>query len=144
MFLVILLFLPMIASAQSLRDRFDAGIEITPSEWQQLTSGRTVIYQNYGVVHGREYYPADSNEVFYEFADGTCLEGTVTYEPSQFCFDWQGHEFMCFQHKYIDGEIFIAGSGGVTFVSDIVDDPFRCTPGLMSTLDLPLSLASLK
>ncbi len=138
----LLLMVPGILPAQNLLERFKNGINISAQEWQEMTHGLTVIYEVFGVEQGREYYPADSNQVFYRFANGECLTGTVIYEPAQFCFDWEGFDRMCFEHKYVDGEIYIVGEIGIAFVSDIINDPFQCTAGLMSALDQTLTLAA--
>lgn len=142
--ILLLLMVPVALPAQTLAERFENGIEITASEWQEMTRGRTVVYQSFGVETGREYYPPKGNKVFYRFADGECLEGTVSYSPPDFCFNWQGYGNMCFEHKYVDGEIFIMGEGNIVFVSDIVNDPFQCTAGLTSALDQPLAFAGLQ
>ncbi len=139
----ILLMIPVVLPAQNLREKFEAGTEITASEWQEMTRGRTVIYQSFGREVGREYYPPSGNKVFFRFSNGECLEGTVAYSPPDFCFDWQVYGKMCFEHKYVDGEIFIMGEGNIVFVSDIVNDPFQCTAGLLSALDQPLAFAGL-
>jgi len=142
-FTFLLLMVPVALPAQNLLERFENGTAISAQQWQEMTRGRTVIYQNFGVEQGREYYPSESNKVFYRFANGECIEGTTTYELPNFCFDWEGYGKMCFEHKYVAGEIFIAGESGIIFVSDIVIDPFQCTAGLMSALDQPLTLAGL-
>ncbi len=141
---LLLLMVPVVSPAQTLAERFENGTEITASEWQEMTRGRTVIYQSFGAELGREYYPAEGNRVFYQFVDGECIEGTIAYTPPQFCFDWQSYGKMCFQHKYVDGEIFIMGEDSIVFVSDIVTDPFQCTANFMSALAPPLTFAGLE
>jgi len=136
-------FLPIAVSAQSLRERVAAGVNISAAEWQTMTRGRTVIYSLFGIEVGREYYSPNSDNVYYNFPDGQCLEGRVSFPEPDFCFDWQGMAQMCFQHKLVDGDIYITGfaNGGFVIVSDIVDDPFTCFPGAMSALEPNITLA---
>ncbi len=136
-FAFLLVIFPVGVMAQSLRERVEAGTHISQTEWYDLTIGKTVIYQSFGLESGREYYPPSGNTIFYQTIVGTCMEGTYSYDAPSFCFQWQGNDLACFDQKWVENEIYIISkqNGGIHFVADIIEAPFRCAPALLSALD---------
>ncbi|MBL4805854.1 MAG: hypothetical protein JKY31_01035 [Rhodobacteraceae bacterium] len=138
-----LLALPLTAFAEDLslaqREQIINAVNISESDWRNMTSGRTVIYHQDGMEYGREYYPSSGNRTYFRAANGTCLEGEWSYEDKIFCFDWGRDLPSCFFHKRVGDAIFIVGStgGDIQQVTEIIDAPFQCAPELLSSLDVP-------
>ncbi len=138
---LLLALFPAVASAQSLLERLSAASNISFKEWQNLTAGKTVVYQIEGETYGYETYRGNGN-VTIQLSDGSCIDGTWFMQQAAFCFDWQDGPLDCFHHKRLDGVIYIVGlENGVEFdsiqeVSRIIDTPVTCGPALLSQLEL--------
>ncbi|MBL4805853.1 MAG: hypothetical protein JKY31_01030 [Rhodobacteraceae bacterium] len=112
---------------------------LSESEWRDLTGGRTVLYRDGmkgGPAIGREYYPTDSNLVYFLNTRGQCFAGEWTFKNRAFCFDWGDDAPSCFYHKRSDGDIYTVVADPNNFdpeaeiqiIEDIIDAPFQCAP----------------
>jgi len=136
--LALLAFWPSVLPAQSLRDVLASAPEISFTEWQSMTAGKTVVYEIDGQTYGYEHYSPNSNAVKIQLDDGTCIDGTWFMENNAFCFDWQGGPLNCFHHKQLDSTIYVIGlesgaeTGEIQRVSRIAAIPVACGPALLS------------
>lgn len=134
-----LALLPLAANAQSLPERLAKAPDITVEDWRSLTAGKTVVYEIDGEVYGYEFYRGNGN-VTIRLQDGSCLDGTWFMQQTAFCFDWQDGTLNCFNHKRLDGSIYVVGlNNGVETldiqrVSRIANIPLACGPALLSSL----------
>ncbi len=137
----ILVLAPNLLSAQNLAERLSTAPDISFQEWQNMTIGKTVVYQIDGEVYGYERYVAPG-EVTIRLVDGTCIDGTWRMRQSDFCFDWQDGPKNCFRHKRLDGAIYVIGlnngveTDDIQLVSRIADISLSCSPALLSSLEV--------
>lgn len=81
-----------------------------------------------GVEH---YYPG-TDRVQIQLYDGTCMDGTWSYQAPFYCFHWEGRGTSCFRHVRADGVIRIieAQDGADTTMTQefrgISDTPLEC------------------
>jgi len=129
---------PSALPAQNLSEALAAAPEISFEAWQNLTAGKTVVYQIDGQTYGYEHYSPDSNKVRIRLEDGTCIDGQWFMDKTAFCFDWQDGPLNCFHHKRLNGSIYVIGlnngaeTGDIQKVSRIVAMPVACGPALLS------------
>lgn len=136
---LILALIPCALPAQNLVDRLAAEPIITFESWRALTRGKTVVYEIDGETFGYERY-LGGNKVTIQLDDGSCIDGTWYMEQTAFCFDWEGGPLNCFNHKQLDGEIYVIGlnngveTADIQKVSRIANIPVTCGPALLSSL----------
>ncbi len=136
--LVLLALWPGALPAQSLKEALAAAPEISFTEWQSMTAGKTVVYEIDGQTYGYEHYNPTTNSVRIRLDDGTCIDGTWFMDNSAFCFDWQDGPLNCFHHKRLGDRIYVIGldagqeTSDIQKVSRIVAMPVACGPALLS------------
>ncbi len=139
---IILALAPGAVPAQSLFERLATAPDISYEDWQSMTDGKTVVYEIDGETYGYESYRGGDN-VTIRLEDGSCIDGTWFMQQTAFCFDWQGGPLNCFNHKRLDGAIYVIGledgveTADVQKVSRIAEIPVFCGPALLSALVLP-------
>ncbi|MEM8657575.1 MAG: hypothetical protein AAF813_07050 [Pseudomonadota bacterium] len=112
--------------------------DISVEEWRDMVQGRTVTYNAGGQFWANEVYHPSTNHVMIQVADGTCMEGTWSYERGTYCFAWIDAPTSCFRHVREGGEILIipivdgAPAGSVQTVAGVSDIPLKCGPDLTS------------
>jgi len=135
---VILALAPSLATAQSLAERLADTPDISFLDWQDMTAGKTVVYQIDGETYGYERYAAPG-KVTIRLTDGTCIDGNWYMKQNNFCFDWQDGPLNCFHHKRLDGVIYVIGldngmeTNDIQQVSRIANIPLSCGPALLSS-----------
>lgn len=135
----ILALTPSALPAQSLAERLAAEPIISFEAWRVLTNGKTVVYEIDGETYGYERYLGGGN-VTIQLEDGSCIDGIWYMAQTSFCFDWEGGPLNCFNHKQLDGDIYVIGleNGAETTdiqkVSRIANIPITCGPALLSSL----------
>jgi len=133
---------PSALPAQSLADRLAAEPVITVEAWRALTQGKTVVYEIDGETFGYERYLGGGN-VTIQLDDGSCIDGTWYMAQAAFCFDWEDGPLNCFNHKQLDGEIYVIGldegleTADIQKVARIANIPITCGPALLSSLSIP-------
>ncbi len=138
--LALLAIFALPAHAQSLSGRLADIPDISFETWQEMTNGKTVVYELDGEIFGLEAYRKDSNRVLFRTATGICDRGTWAMDGPAFCFQWEASGEDCFLHKQMDGEIFIIGldngvaTDNIQKVARIADIPVACGPALLSQL----------
>lgn len=136
---LILALTPSALPAQTLAERLAAEPVITFEAWRALTNGKTVVYEIDGETYGFERYLGGGN-VTIQLEDGSCIDGTWYMAQTSFCFDWQGGPLSCFNHKQLDGDIYVIGlnngieTADIQKVSRIANIPVSCGPALLSSL----------
>jgi hypothetical protein len=127
---------PVAGQAETLAETLATAPEITESAWREMTAGKTVVYQVYGMANGLEHYGSGQNVTF-ELEDGSCLDGTWYMKGTAFCFDWPGEGLNCFRHRQVGDDIYVVGlnSGGIQLVDRIDNTPLSCGPALLSALE---------
>jgi len=131
---------PLAAPAQSLLDRLATAPEISESAWRDMTAGKTVVYEIDDAIYGYETYRKNSNRISIRLENGTCINGQWFMQQTAFCFDWEGGPLNCFNHKELDGDIYVVGlengmeTEDIQKVARIDDRPVFCGPALLSTL----------
>jgi len=139
---IILALTPSAVPAQSLLERLADAPNISYQDWQSMTDRKTVVYEIDGETYGYESYRGGEN-VTIRLADGSCIDGTWFMQQTAFCFDWQGGPLNCFNHKRLDGAIYVIGlvegveTDDIQKVSRIAEIPVSCGPALLSALVLP-------
>lgn len=136
---LILALTPSVLPAQSLADKLAAEPNITFETWRALTKGKTVVYEIDGETYGYERYLGNGN-VTIQLEDGSCIDGDWYMVQTAFCFNWEGGPLNCFNHKRLEGDIYVIGldNGAETTdiqkVSRIANIPVSCGPALLSSL----------
>ncbi|MEM9228393.1 MAG: hypothetical protein AAGB10_02205 [Pseudomonadota bacterium] len=116
----------------------DTWDDISVSEWRQMVKGRTVTYRIGGQLWAHEAYDTSGNRVAIRTADGSCMEGTWSYDNGAYCFAWDAAPASCFRHVRQGSEILIVPlidgvpSGAVQTVEGVSDIPLNCGPDLTS------------
>ncbi|MBL1434924.1 MAG: hypothetical protein COB08_001815 [Rhodobacteraceae bacterium] len=140
---LILALTPSALLAQNLPERLANAPSISLEDWRAMTEGKTVVYEIDGVTYGYESY-LGANKVTIRLDDGSCIDGTWHMEQTAFCFDWQGSALNCFNHKRLDGNIYVVGlengveTTDIQRVSRITNIPVACGPALLSSLITPV------
>ncbi len=136
---LIMVLAPALAHGQSLAERLETAPMISFEEWRDMTDGKTVIYEIDGQTFGYENYRG-GNRVSIRLEDGTCIDGTWFMAQTAFCFDWQGGPLNCFNHKRLDGSIYVIGledgaeTADIQKVAGIANIPVACGPARLSAL----------
>lgn len=136
---LILALSPTITLAQNLSEQLATAPNISFEDWRTMTDGKTVVYEIDGETFGYESYRGEGN-VTIRLGDGTCIDGTWFMEQTAFCFDWQDGPLNCFNHKRLDGVIYVIGldngveTTDIQKVSRIANIPVACGPALLSAL----------
>ncbi len=139
---VILALAPSAVPAQSLLEQLTNAPNISYEDWRAMTDRKTVVYEIDGETYGYESYRGGGN-VTIRLADGSCIDGTWFMQQTAFCFDWQGGPLNCFNHKRLDGAIYVVGlengveTADIQMVSRIANIPVSCGPARLSALVLP-------
>jgi len=127
--------------AQTLQERLFTAPEISFQEWQEMTAGRTVVYEIDGTTFAFEAYRQNSNRIDIRLDGGGCVSGTWFMDENAFCFDWQDGPLNCFNHKRLDDDIYVIGlengveTADIQKVSRIAAIPVQCGPALLSLLE---------
>jgi hypothetical protein len=136
--LALLALWPGVLSAQSLQEALATAPEISFTAWQNMTAGKTVVYEIDGQTYGYEHYSPTTNNVQIRLDDGTCIDGTWYMDNSAFCFDWQDGPLNCFHHKRLGDTVYVIGldngveTSDIQKVSRIAAIPLACGPALLS------------
>ena len=80
---------------------FAAGVQaqslITPEEFEDISEGKTLYFNNIDGFHGAEQYFAD-REVKWKFAEGQCQTGYWYAEGDAICFQYDNEQFPICWH----------------------------------------------
>lgn len=114
--------------------------DIPPAEWRSFAPGKTLTYTIGGQFWAYEqYHPSiDSDLVWIELADGTCMSGRWAHENGEYCFYWEANPPACFRHARKGGQILVipvengAQSGDIQIMSGVSETPLKCSFGLSS------------
>ena len=107
--------------------------DIPVEEWRAMAGGRTVTYRIDGALWALERYFA-GNRVQLQLYDGSCLDGTWSYEAPHYCFHWEGQGTSCFRHARVGGAIVVIQTQDGTDtpltqdVTAVTDTPLDCGP----------------
>lgn len=101
-------------------------------EWRAYAAGKTLYYSLPQGFVGREYYPPSGDRVVFEYFDGTCFDGTWSFEDQQFCFNYDGR--FCFNHLERDGRVYARDirDGSEQIVTQVTNEILSCAPAAVS------------
>lgn len=114
--------------------RIAEAVDIPVEEWREMAQGRTLTYRIDDEFFALERYAPSGDAVTLQLVDGTCLEGTWSYDAPIYCFDWRGAETACFRHARLGDAIMIiqtedgVDTGFVQTMVGVSDVPLSCAP----------------